>query len=276
MIDAYNVLVDDRSVVELLGDVMGRCPDQLDTALARAAVRIGAGERGQERIMDVDRLHTHPLQEVAAEDLHIARQHQQLGIAAQELEQSHLGLLLAALRHRHVVEGDSRGERLGLDVGVVGDHRHDLRVQLTTTPTPQQLLQAMAVARDQNRDALSLSPPTEPPVDLKPRGNLFDEFPPQTLMSDSLSQEELGAQEEPPTTGIRGVLMGGDDVRAPLEQKARHSGDDPRKFAADWGARGGMPYVFVRSKLEDAARASTKRSTSRPARTMFPNCQRQV
>ncbi len=172
MVDADDVLVDDRSVVELLGDVMGRCPDQLDTALARAAVRIGAGERGQERIMDVDRRHPHPLQEVAAEDLHIARQHQQLGIAAQELEQSHLGLLLAALRHRHVVEGDSRGERLGLDVGVVGDHRHDLRVQLTTTPTPQQVQQAMVMAGDEDRDALALAPPANSPVHLKAPGDL--------------------------------------------------------------------------------------------------------
>jgi hypothetical protein len=45
MVDANDVLVDDRPVVELLGDVVGRRPDQLDPALARAPIRIRAGER---------------------------------------------------------------------------------------------------------------------------------------------------------------------------------------------------------------------------------------
>ena len=47
MIDANDVLVDDRSVVELLGDVVGRRPDQLDAPLARPPVAIGPGDAGR-------------------------------------------------------------------------------------------------------------------------------------------------------------------------------------------------------------------------------------
>ena len=63
MVDAHDVLVDDRPVVELLGDVVGGGADQLDAALVRPAVRIGAGEGGQEGVVDVDRGHAHPLEE---------------------------------------------------------------------------------------------------------------------------------------------------------------------------------------------------------------------
>jgi hypothetical protein len=67
MVDARSVLVDDRSVVELLRDVVGRRPDQLDAPLARAPVRVGPGKRRQKRVVDVDRRHIDALQEVAAQ-----------------------------------------------------------------------------------------------------------------------------------------------------------------------------------------------------------------
>ena len=45
-------------------------------------------------------------------------------------------------------------------------------------------------------------------------------------------QEELGAQEEPAAGGIGGVLMRGDDVCPPLEEKARDRGHDPGSVGA--------------------------------------------
>ena len=146
MVDADDVLVDDRSVVELLGDVMGRRPDQLDAPLARPPIGIGAGERRQERVVDVDRRHPHARQEVAAQYLHVARQHEQLGIALQKREHRRLGPLLADLLHRHVVERHARRDGLVLELAMVGDHRHDLPVQLAASSAPEQVEQAMVVA----------------------------------------------------------------------------------------------------------------------------------
>ena len=53
-VDAHDVLLDDRARVELLGDVVGGRADDLHAALARAPVRVGAREGGQERVVDVD------------------------------------------------------------------------------------------------------------------------------------------------------------------------------------------------------------------------------
>jgi len=55
VVDAHDVLVDDRPVVELLGHVVGGRAYQLHAALAGAAIRIGAGEGGQKGVVNVDR-----------------------------------------------------------------------------------------------------------------------------------------------------------------------------------------------------------------------------
>jgi hypothetical protein len=68
MVDADDVVIDDRSIVELLGDLVGRRSDQLHPR-SRAPVWVGPGECGQERAVDVDRRHTHALKEVAAQYL---------------------------------------------------------------------------------------------------------------------------------------------------------------------------------------------------------------
>ena len=114
MVDAHDVLIDDRAVVELGGHVVGGRADQLDPALVRAPVGVGARERGQERVVDVDRGHLDALQELAAEDLHVAREHEQIGPARQQLEHRRLGPGLAVLlgHHGHVVVGGAGG--LGL------------------------------------------------------------------------------------------------------------------------------------------------------------------
>ena len=45
-------------------------------------------------------------------------------------------------------------------------------------------------------------------------------------------QEQLGAHEEAPAGRIGGVLVGGDDVRALLEQEPGDRRDDPRPVRA--------------------------------------------
>jgi len=119
-----------------------------------------------------------------------------------------------------VVEGNARRDGLLLDVTMVRDHGHDLRVELAAAPAPQHLLQTVVVARHEDRDALVLPPPAELPVHRKASGDLGVEALLQRLPLEWLLEEELGAQEEPATGGIRGVLVGGDDVGSPLEQKA--------------------------------------------------------
>ena len=52
--DSDNVLLDDGAVVQDFRHVMGGRAEQLDAALERLVVRLGADKRGQKRMMDVD------------------------------------------------------------------------------------------------------------------------------------------------------------------------------------------------------------------------------
>src|SRR2546421_79495 len=53
-----------------------------------------------------------------------------------------------------MVIGDPCGERFLLEVGVVREHGHDLAVELVPAPAPQQVEQAVIVARDEDRGAI--------------------------------------------------------------------------------------------------------------------------
>ena len=59
--------------------IVRRRADQLDAARMRLVIRLGALEARQERMMDVDRAAGEPLAQLIREDLHVAREHHQLG-----------------------------------------------------------------------------------------------------------------------------------------------------------------------------------------------------
>ena len=54
MADRRDLLADDRPLVELRGRVVRCGTDDLDPAVVRLVVRLGADERRQERVVDVD------------------------------------------------------------------------------------------------------------------------------------------------------------------------------------------------------------------------------
>ena len=58
-----DVLHDDRAHVQLGGGVVRGGADELHAALLRAVVRLRALERGQERVVDVDRVRRVPVAE---------------------------------------------------------------------------------------------------------------------------------------------------------------------------------------------------------------------
>ena len=54
MADALDILLDDRTLVEIRSDVMGCRADQFYTACMRLLVRVGALEARQEGMVDID------------------------------------------------------------------------------------------------------------------------------------------------------------------------------------------------------------------------------
>ena len=54
VVDAHDVLFDDRAGVEVLGHIVRSRADQLDAAVVGGLIRIGAYERGQKAVVNVD------------------------------------------------------------------------------------------------------------------------------------------------------------------------------------------------------------------------------
>src|SRR6476661_10368506 len=70
--DALDVLIDDRALIEIAGDVMRGGADQLDAALMRLVVGARALEARQERVVDVDAAPRQSCGHLVREDLHVA------------------------------------------------------------------------------------------------------------------------------------------------------------------------------------------------------------
>lgn len=105
VIDASDILLYDRPLVEIRGDVVGRGTDDLHSAGVRLVIRLCALEAGQERVMDVDDAALQPGAEIGGEDLHIAREDNELDVELiDESAQTRLGSVLGLTSDRNVVE----------------------------------------------------------------------------------------------------------------------------------------------------------------------------
>ena len=110
VVDADHVLLDDRALVEVGGDVVGGRADQLHAAVEGLVVGPGALEARQERVVDVDRLARQPAAHVVGEHLHVAGEHDE--VDAELLVQAHqlgLGLGLGLRGDRDVPELEAVG-----------------------------------------------------------------------------------------------------------------------------------------------------------------------
>ena len=100
------------------------------------------------------------------------------------------------------MEGDPRRVRLPLEVGVVGDHRHHVSVELAPAPAPEQLDQTVVLARDENGDALALAPVADLPLHREAICDLGLEALLEALaLLGEVIEEDLHPQVEPAPVG---------------------------------------------------------------------------
>ena len=104
--------------------------------------------------MDVDDRHADRLEEVGRQDLHVARQDDEVEVAGQQLDLAALGLGLRVAGDRDVDERHAERAHVVGEVGVVGDHEADVEVELVAARAPEQVEQAVVVAADHDRPAL--------------------------------------------------------------------------------------------------------------------------
>ena len=124
---------------------------------------------------------------------------------------------------RHAEAGD-----VGRVLGMVGDDRDDVGVELAPPPAPEQVEQAVIFARGEQRDALALARVREAEVHRERLRDPLREGALQLLAAlVQLLEPELHAHEEGAALGDGRVLVGAEDVGVGLEQESRHGGHDP-------------------------------------------------
>lgn len=145
VVNPGDALLDDWALVQVGCHEVRRSADNLDTAVVRLVVRLGALEGRQEAVVNVDNATRHCFAERRAQHLHIPRKDDQLDVVLLDQFQD-LGLLggLRLPRHRQVTEFDAEaGGELG-KVGMVGYNQGDFDRQLASFGAEQQIVEAVA------------------------------------------------------------------------------------------------------------------------------------
>src|SRR6267143_2104894 len=221
MTDPNDVLFNDRAVVQLLRGVVARGADELDAPVVRLVVRSRSNKRRQKRVVNVDDPVGKSARELRAQDLHVPSQHNQIGlIGCKQLEFFLLLFLLIFGADRKDVERDAKSFRHGLQVRVIADHQRNASRQFSRYVPEQQIVQAVAVFRDKNGDALDGIGKVNSPLHLQPFGERCKsrgDFRARDLKSVYFP---FHAHQEQSGPGIN-MIVGVNDVAVVLEEKFR-------------------------------------------------------
>ena len=129
-----------------------------------------------------------------------------------------------------MVEGHpDRFDLLGV-VGMVGDDGDELAAELAIAPAPEQVGEAVVLARDHDRHPLAPARLGEVVLHLVGLGDLLREAPLQRLALGRGRRVEDHPHEEPPLGGR--VLVDVDDVEPGVGEEAADRGDQPRPVRA--------------------------------------------
>ena len=154
MIHAHDVLLDNRSLVQIRGHEMRRRANDLHAPLVRLVVGFCALEGGKERMVDVDDLPGHGGAERRTEDLHVACEDDEVDfMGGHELKDLGLLLALGFGSHGEVVEGDLVAARQWCEVGVIAHDHGNVDGELSRALSEQQIIQTVPDLRDHDHDA---------------------------------------------------------------------------------------------------------------------------
>ena len=128
------------------------------------------------------------------------------------------------------MEGEAERLDLLAVIGVVGDDADDLGAELAAAPAPEQVGEAVVLARDHDRDPLALARLGEAVLHLEAGGDL----PLEALVEVGLPLVRNGVEDHPHEEAalVAGVLVGVDDVEPGLGEEATDRGDQPRPVGA--------------------------------------------
>ena len=230
--DAGDVLLDDRTLVEVGGHVVGGRTDQLDAALVGLRVGARALEGRQEGVVDVDDAALHGAADLVGEDLHVARQDDELNVfGGDQVEELALRLGLRVLRDGNVQEGDAVELGDGRQVRVIADDRDHVDGQTLRLLAVQEVGEAVPLARHHD-DGAQLAAQV---VDAVGGAEFFgDAGQPLIDRGAAIRRIDLDAHEEGTRVGVAELLRL-DDVAAGLADHAGHGVHDAGAVRAGQG-----------------------------------------
>src|SRR5271157_494767 len=167
---AYRVLLDDGPLVQSGGDVMTGGSDDFDSALKRPMIRLGPNKSRQKRMMDVDQPEQIVADEFGAEYLHVAGEHDEVNILAQQFGNLTFGFGLVQ-RITQQVERNSVELDQASHCGIAANHVDDVALQFTAALPVEQICQAMVKRGNQDRDLGAVAAQGEVVLDLIAAGH---------------------------------------------------------------------------------------------------------
>lgn len=226
VVDARHLLFDNGAFIEIACHVVRRRPDDFYPAIESLQVGIRAFEAGQERVVDIDGASGKLLAQLGRENLHVARQHHDIGLLfAQDVQHLLFLRLLVLGIDRQVIKWNAVPFHMRLEIGMIGNHGDDIHGKHAGFSAVEKIVEAMAVPRNQDGHAGAAALFVQLPAHAETRGDLALESFGQRLAANGGGHVELGAHEKLPGTRIA-KLPRLDDEPFHLRQKTAHGGDN--------------------------------------------------
>jgi hypothetical protein len=207
--------------------VRGRA-DDLDASFVRLQVRTSAGERRQERVMDVDHAFLPFLHQPCGQHAHVASEDDDVdaGVAEQPAEGALLRVALVA--DGKVVKGNVEPrDEIRLCIVIRRNH-DDLTGELTERGAGEKIREAVSLLRREDGDARPSREIVQRPCHVELLGDGSERG---TKAVEGRVDVELDALEEQ-RCGRVGVLVGLDDVAVARRDERSDGGNDARSVCA--------------------------------------------
>ena len=231
VIDSGDPLLDNRALIQVRRNKVSSGTDNLDASVVCLMVGLGALERRQERVVDVDDASGHGLAQGGREDLHVAGEHDELdAVLLGQLEDLALLLGLGLLGDGQVVELDAVGLGERLKGRVVGHDERDVDGELTGLGAEEQVVEAVADLGHHDQDPRLLRDGPDLVLHLVLGRELVEGLG-QVLGAGSRRRAKVHAHEELFRHGV-GELLEIENVVALLREHASDGVDDTRLVRA--------------------------------------------
>ena len=209
------------------GDVMRGGADQLDAALMRLVIGTRALEARQERVMDVDAAPRQSCRHLVRQDLHVTRQHHEIGLCVLHQFPDRIFLLAPGLlRHRQIVKRNLAEIEIAVGLArMVGDDSGRDHLEFAGAPAIEDIDEAMIGFRDQQHHPAAAGAVAHLPVHAEAVGDRG-----KAGLQRRQIDREIGGGEHHPHEEFTGLdvveLLGVENVLPVMGKKGRHRRND--------------------------------------------------